>query len=233
MPKVPRPVWPLSDVEVHGNVPSMDPDVELLEAWRAGDQKAAGALLSKYYALIRRNVITKVPEQVVDDLVQKVVMALHEGRDQIRVGGKLRAYVLSVTKNIVYGYYRKQRHQREDSAELNSSVRELGAGPSSILLAQENDRVLLEALRSIPLEDQFLLELNYWERMTGPELSQVFGVPESTIRSRLRRAKERLREQLEELATDKRTLAETITDLDAWAERLREELQAHLRRAGK
>lgn len=226
-----RPQWPPSQVEVRSGFVNADPDAKLLEAWRAGDQKAAGALLSKYYPLIRRNVATKVPEYVVDDLVQKVVLALHRGRDQIRAGGKLGAYALSITKNVICEHYRRQQRRPDDAGVIHSSVRELGAGPSSILLALETDRILLEALRSVPLDDQFLLELYYWERMAGPELAQVFSVPESNIRSHLRRAKQRLREQLDELSTDKRALAETVTDLDAWAERLREELQAHLNRA--
>lgn len=226
-----RPPWPPAHLGVHGSVAGMDPDVELLEAWRAGDQKAAGVLLTKYYAVIRRNVITKVPGHVVDDIVQKVVVALHERRDQVRAGAKLSAYVLSITKNTVYDYYRRKGREREEPSVVNSSVRELGAGPSAILLAREDNRVLLEALRSIPLKYQFLLELYYWERMTAPELSQVFGVPESNIRSRLRRAKDRLREQIEVVGAGDRKLAETVTDIDAWAERLRDELQAHLRRA--
>jgi RNA polymerase sigma-70 factor (ECF subfamily) len=94
--------------------------------------------------------------------------------------------------------------------------------------------LLLEALRSITIDDQLLLELHYWEKMTGSQLAQVFECPEPTIRSQLRRAKARLRKQLEALATEHGELADTITDLDAWAQKLREELEPrlmHLRRS--
>lgn len=112
---------------------------------------------------------------------------------------------------------------------LGSSVRDLGAGPSSLLVGQEQQRILLEALRSVSLDDQLILELHYWERMTGPQLAQVFECGEPAIRGRLRRAKTRLRDRLEVLAEDSPELADTMTDLDAWARKLREAIEPRLR----
>lgn len=220
-----QPTWPPVQVEVHGSVAAMDPDLELLAAWRSGDKKAAGVILERYYKLIRRTVATKVPEAEVDDIVQKVVLALHEGRETFRGDALLKTYALKITRNMIASYFRRRRPAPD---VLGSSVRELGVGPSTLMLEQENQRLLLEALRSISIDDQLVLELHYWEKMTGPQLAQVFECPEPTIRSQLRRAKTRLRNQLEELATQHGELADTITDLDAWAQRLREELEPRL-----
>ncbi len=216
------PIWPPPQVEVHGSVAAMDPDLELLEAWRSGDRKAAGKILDRYYKIIRRTVATKVPEADIDDVVQKVIVALHEGRERFRADAKLKTYALKVARNKIADYFRERR----PTSPLNvlvSSVRELGAGPSTLMVEHEKQRMLLEALRSISLDDQMLLELHYWEKLTAPQLAQVFERPEPAIRSHLRRAKQRLRTELEQLA-----LAETLTDLDAWAQRLREELEARL-----
>jgi RNA polymerase sigma-70 factor, ECF subfamily len=226
-----HPTWPPAQVEDHGSVAAMDPDLELLEAWRSGDKKAAGVILNRYYKLIRRTVATKVPESEIDDIVQKVVIALHEGRETFRGDASLKTYALKITRNMIASYFRGRRPAAD---VLRSSVRELGVGPSTLLLEQENQRLLLEALRSITIDDQLLLELHYWEKMTGPQLAQVFECPEPTIRSQLRRAKARLRKQLEALATEHGDLADTITDIDAWAQKLREELEPrlmHLRRS--
>ena len=56
----------------------------------------------------------------------------------------------------------------------------------------EEQRLLLEALRRIPLDLQIAIELHYWEGMSGPDLAQVLDIPEGTVRSRLRRAREPL-----------------------------------------
>jgi RNA polymerase sigma factor (sigma-70 family) len=221
-------VWPPAHVEVHGSVAAVDPDLELLEAWRGGDRQAAGEILDRYYKLIRCTVATKVPDSDVDDLVQKVVMALYEGRERFRADAKLKTYAMRVTRNVIADYFRRRRPTTPLDV-LGSSARELGAGPSSLIIEQEKHRLLLEALRSVSLDDQLILELHYWEKMTGPQLAQVFECPEPAIRSRVRRAKVRLREQLEKLAEDHQEFADTTTDLDAWARQLREAIEPRLR----
>lgn len=52
------------------------------------------------------------------------------------------------------------------------------------------------------------------------------GSTEAAIRSKIRRAKEQLTAKLNRLTRDRHELADTVTDLDAWAQRLREELRA-------
>lgn len=230
-----RPVWPPPQVGIRGSVAATmapDPDLALLEAWRNGDRTAADVLLTKYYNLIRRTVVTKVPPDVVDDIVQHVITELIERRDAFRADATLRAYVLSIVRNTIGDFYRKREKKLvEHVGVFDSSVRDLGAGPSTLLLQHEDQRLLLEALRSISLDDQLILELYYWEDMSGPDLAQVFEAPEPAIRSRLRRAKERLEAQLHQLAHDPRELAQTITDLNAWAKKLRDELKPYLEQA--
>lgn len=222
----PAPVWPPPQVEVHGSVAAMDPDLELLAAWRGGDKTAAGTILKNYYYTVRRAVVTKVPEAAVDDIIQDVFAALSERRDTFRADASLKTFILTITRNTVADYYRQQERRPVDV--LESSVHDLGAGPSSLLLKHESDRLLLEALRSITLDDQFILELYYWDDMSGPDLAQVFECPEPAIRSRLRRAKERLTAALQELTRDRREFADTITDLAAWAKQLRDGLKPYL-----
>jgi RNA polymerase sigma-70 factor (ECF subfamily) len=55
---------------------------------------------------------------------------------------------------------------------------------------------MLSALRRLPLDDQLLLQMHYWDGLTGPALSRALDLPEGTVRSRLRRAKAKLAERL-------------------------------------
>lgn len=78
-----------------------------------------------------------------------------------------------------------------------------------------------KALRKIPLDTQVLFELHYWQKLPAPQLAEIFGVPEGTVRSRLRRAKELVREKISELASSPEELASTLSGFDTWAERVR------------
>lgn len=200
----------------------MDPELELLQAWRNGDGKAGDRLLLRYHRLIWRTVATKVPEAAVEDLVQRVILALIERRDELASDLKFRSYAMAVTRNVILGYFRDHYRRPVDLVGVvDSSVQELGAGPSSVVLAKQQDRLLLEALRSLPIDDQFVLELYYWEDMTGNELGAVFECLEPTARGRLRRAKLRLEAKLAELAKQHVELAETLTNLEQWAASVR------------
>ena len=84
---------------------------------------------------------------------------------------------------------------------------------------------MTEALRRIPLDYQLVLELYYWEDMAAPELAQVLGLPEGTIRSRLRRAKEALADKMASLARSPELLKTTMSDLEKWVRSLRAQLE--------
>ena len=85
---------------------------------------------------------------------------------------------------------------------------------------------LVQALREIPVEDQVVLELMYFEGLSGSELAGVLGLPEGTIRGRLARGKQRLRERvallLAQAPTQSAQLAAVTPELlDVWALELR------------
>jgi RNA polymerase sigma-70 factor (ECF subfamily) len=90
------------------------------------------------------------------------------------------------------------------------------------MVEHAEQRLLLEGLRRIPLDYQVALELYHWEGMTGPELAEALDIPEATVRSRLRRGVERLRERMQEIAESGEQLKSTLANLDNWAESLRD-----------
>jgi RNA polymerase sigma-70 factor (ECF subfamily) len=207
----------------------LDPDLDLLDAWRGGDKMAAGKLLDRHYKVIRGAVTTKIPQIEVDDVVQRIILKLLEGREKFRGDATFRTYAMKITRFAIADFYRN-RSSTSPLDALEVSVCDHGVGMSTLLADRRQHRLLLEALRSIALDDQFLLELHYWEKMTGPQLAQVFECPESKIRHRLRAAKSRLRTEVEKIAGEHRELADTLTDLDAWAVRLREALEPEFQR---
>ncbi len=75
----------------------------------------------------------------------------------------------------------------------------------------------------LPLHMQSVLELYYWEQLNAREIAEVLEVPEGTVASRLRRAKERLRGIYEGSPVTAEAAEGSPADpaLEQWAERLR------------
>ena len=62
--------------------------------------------------------------------------------------------------------------------------------------------LLFAALRSLTADQQLALELHYWQGLGAAELAEVFEVEPTTMRTRLHRARARLKAQIEQMTTD-------------------------------
>jgi RNA polymerase sigma-70 factor (ECF subfamily) len=107
---------------------------------------------------------------------------------------------------------------------MEHSVADLEGGRMSSLLAKrESHRVLLDALRELPLADQELLESYYWQRLTAREIGELQSLPEPTIRSRLRAALKRLTTAYAEISSRPHE-REFEGELENWLVELRGEI---------
>ena len=93
--------------------------------------------------------------------------------------------------------------------------------PSQLLAVKQQERILLGALLHLNDEFRTVLEMFYWERLTSAELGVVLDIPAPTVRSRLRRAKEAVLEQIPLVTSDEVVRGNLASDLDAWASSVR------------
>ena len=198
----------------------MRDDEELLSAWRDGDRAAGQELYTKYFPLIYRFFSNKVGEDI-EDLVQRTFLACTHHRARLRGGSSLRAFLLVVARNELFDHLR-MRYRDGQSIDVGSvSIADLGTTASQLIARRDEHRLLLLALRRIPLELQDILELHYFEQLTGPELADALEIPEGTVRSRLRRAIIALRKELEQLSQSPEQIDSTISSLADWAAEIR------------
>lgn len=201
-------------------------DAVLLERWRRGDASAGEELFERYYDLLERFFLNKITGEI-QDLVQETFIACVEGRDRVQDSARFRSYLFSIAYNVLRGYLRKiyRGGERLDLDQL--SVQQVAPGPGTQLGDRREQRLLLEALRNIPINYQVILELHYWEQMTTEDMARILDLPVGTVRSRLRRGRELIEEAMSRLASSPEELQSTITRIDDWAERCRLAMQPH------
>lgn len=189
-------------------------DNALLTRWRDGDIAAGDKLFRRHFRPVRRFFRNKVNEDDVDDLIQRTFMGCVEGRDRFRGDASFRTYLFATARNQLYQFLRDRgRLLRKVDAELGvTSVAALGMTPSAVAAARQEHDILLQALQRVPVEQQTILELSYWEGLSGPEIAAIFDISPVTARTRLFRARAALQEVIEELIQPNTTF-----DIDAVA----------------
>jgi RNA polymerase sigma factor (sigma-70 family) len=194
-------------------------DVELLEAWRAGDASAGQTLFSRHFRRIYRFFETKFGRDP-DELVQSTFLACMRAKHQFRGESSFATYLYTIARHELY---RALEHRRRDLGRIDfeaSSIAELAPTPRTRLAAREDRLQLLEALRDLPVDQQVLLELHYWEEVDIAALSAIFDDKPVTIRSRLHRARTALRERMLKATGVPAGVSDTLENLDAWARSL-------------
>jgi RNA polymerase sigma-70 factor (ECF subfamily) len=201
-------------------------DFALLDRWGSGDREAGNTLIVRHFDTVYRFFVGKIGDDgEVDDLIQRVFLACIEARERFRREASFRTFLLTVARHELFRYFRHRRTRGARSEALGSmSVAQLGSSVRAVMVRREEERLLLAALRTIPLDLQITIELHYWEGLRTAELATVLEIPQGTVKSRLRRAREALHEAMAQLAESPATLDSTVSDFERWAVQVRDRL---------
>lgn len=200
----------------------MRTDSELLLAWRDGDKSAGKDLFARHYDAVARFFRNKVGAEA-PDLVQKTFLGCLESIERFRGSGSFRSFLFAVAYRQLCKHYRTRSTERDRFDVGSVTAYDVDPTPSRVLAQRQEQRLLLEALRRIPIAYQVVLELHYWEQMSASEIAEALGDPLGTIKSRIRRGRELLEEQITTLAGSGEERTSTVGNLEQWAAQLREQ----------
>lgn len=135
-------------------------------------------------------------EDRADDLVQDSVERALVKSEHFEPGTNLRSWMFTVCRRIFLNQIRKQKNQ-------GISV-EIDDAPQAKLSAEASQdmtvacKEMLAAMEKLPLRDKVVLSLIVVEGMKYDEAAKVLEVPVGTVRSRLSRARARLKDLIEQ-----------------------------------
>ena len=203
-------------------------DWELLEVWRGGDDAAGQQLVGRYLGSLTRFFNNKVanPEDAAE-LISETMLACVKNKERVEDATAFRSFLFATAMNMLRRYFRKQvKRQREvdDFADVVVGESERQRSMTSHMHARRETQLLVRALRHVSLDQQIVLELNYVEGLNGNEIAELLGLPAPTVYTRLRRAKERLKGVMAELAEDPSVVSSTMDGLSKWAAEIRQEI---------
>lgn len=146
--------------------------------------------------------LTRSPQEA-DDLYQDTFLKLLEIREQLKFERNPKGYLLSVAVHIWTNKKRKlARRQRItgpaiplEEMTIEPEARE--ATPEEQLLQKEQRERVQQAVYALPEKYRLPVLLFYMEGQKIPEIAGILKLPESTVKTRLRRARMQLEKDLE------------------------------------
>jgi RNA polymerase sigma factor (sigma-70 family) len=189
----------------------VEADLSLLDRWCVGDAAAGNTLFKRHFEAVYRFFEHKTDGEV-DDLVQETFLQCVKARPAFKRQSTFRTFLFAIARYVLFQHWRKQASLRPtldfDDISIASLTTSIGTR-----LARSADRAhLIAVLRTLPLDQQLLLELFYWENLDRDQLAEVFEVEPATIGSRLFRARQAL--------ADRMRSDQQGDGLDAWARSL-------------
>jgi len=188
----------------------VDPDVTLLESWRAGDSRAGQDLFTRHFADIYQFFEHKVGPDA-DELTQRTFTACIAARERFQGHSTFRTYLFAIARNQLYTFLRRLPKAEHVDFEQTSIADLLPSLASQLGRARDVER-LRAALSMLAADQQLLLELHYWHELDAEALGDVFEAAPGTIRVRLLRARRALRQRMEHIDVDSRAGASSESD---------------------
>jgi RNA polymerase sigma-70 factor (ECF subfamily) len=179
-------------------------DAELL-ARAATEPEHFGVVFDRHFATIHRYLERRIGRDGADELSGEVFRIAFEQRRRFRpVHESALPWLYGLATNLMLKRWRGERREARAVERLQAASRN-GDGPEA-----HDDRIaaglarsrLLDGLAELSEGDRDVLVLIAWEDLTYDEVATALDIPVGTVRSRLNRARTRLRELLPEIGNE-------------------------------
>jgi len=181
-------------------------DEILVAKCQKGDKQAFELLIKKYqrriFHLIYR--ITQDPA-VVESLAQDVFFKAYRSISSFRGSSRFYTWLYRIAVNTSLSYIKKESvgENREKRVDYDLHASNLAVDsmrvedPEELLMRKEFFKHLVGSLRRLPEELRTAVVLREFTGLNYEEIAEVMEIPLGTVRSRIFRARSRLREMLE------------------------------------
>jgi RNA polymerase sigma-70 factor (ECF subfamily) len=185
-------------------------DEELLRRFNEGDAEGFELLMRRYerplYNFILRSVHRR---ERADELLQDVFMKVVQRSSEFKGNSKFSTWLYTIARNLCIDDSRKMVFRRHKSLDAPSRPDEEGPslldrtaasepGVDRQTIAKDLQLRIQTAVEDLPEEQREVFLMRQMQGLAFKEIADVIGVPENTVKSRMRYALERLQRALEE-----------------------------------
>lgn len=173
-------------------------DAVLMARVQAGDREAFASLVDRHKdAVVNYLARLTGDRDRAEDLAQETFLRLFRSARDYHEQGYLRAYLYRIATNLLRTEERRERRWRLLMPFFGGGAPHAEPAAPSRLLLGELHREVAAAVAELPLRYRVPLVLHEIEDWTYTDIARELGCREGTVKSRVFRARQRLKERLE------------------------------------
>lgn len=173
------------------------PDDKLVEAIQNGDQSALGRIIEEYAAYVGTIVWNIVQDKLTradaEEIVSDVFLILWRSADKVHPG-KLKSYLSVIARRSINAL----RRAKLDAHLEDEGLPIIAPGPEDEYLRQAEYEALRQTVDELPEPDRTIFIRHYYFYQKTAEIAAALGINVNTVKKKLSRGRERLRQELSE-----------------------------------
>jgi RNA polymerase sigma-70 factor, ECF subfamily len=171
-------------------------DLDLVAAYRSGDERAAAELVRRHAAALGRFLYSSgAGTSEIDDLVQEAFFRAFRKLDSWRAEASFRSWLFTIAGNLLRDEFRKRKGRRMLSLEDRDFPDR--ADPHADLMAHEASERLREGLARLPRLQREVFLLRVQEGVDYQQIAAALGTTPGAARVHYHNAVKRLKESVE------------------------------------
>ena len=177
-------------------------DVEIIHRILDGNDGAFAELVNKYQRSVHALVWRKIEDfHIAEELTQDIFLKVYHKLNTLKKPHCFASWLYVIASRRCTAWLRKKRMSTQPIEDSTDS--ESGKSKYSKYVTEENERTAIEAQREVvrkllaklPESERTVITLRYFSDMSSAEIGAFLGVSANTVRSRLRRARNRLQKE--------------------------------------
>jgi RNA polymerase sigma factor (sigma-70 family) len=162
------------------------------------DPRVFGVIFERHFGVIHGYLRRRLDRQLADELASQTFLVAFDGRARFdRRRADARPWLFGIATNLTRNHRRREIRELRAMAELAPEAVIGIEGVEARVDAERRRGALARGLADLPAEEADVLLLLVWGELEQGEIAEALGIPVGTVKSRLSRARGRLRAGLE------------------------------------
>jgi len=179
-------------------------DEALMLRVKDGDHDAFGKLLQRYERQLLVFFLRQLgDEEGARDLVMETFLRIYKAASRYEPKAKFSTYIYQIARNLFINESKKRRFRRTESLddlneETGLEIADEDLDPEQMLQRKEQQLLVQKALQQLPEDQRTILILVEYQELSYERVSQIIGCSIGTVKSRMHRARQKIKEWMEE-----------------------------------